>query len=93
MASLLTNNNNNNNDDESKGGDDDSNDLELLRERTDSQEIEIQATGKRGKITKKEGKLVMARITVKLILLIDRLLIYCKVVVLDEMLFALYLQC
>ena len=54
MASLLTNNNNNNNDDESKGGDDDSNDIEFLRERTDSQEIEIQATGKRGKITKKE---------------------------------------
>ena len=55
MASLLTNNNNNNNnDDESKDGDDDSNDIEFLRERTDSQEIEIQATGKRGKITKKE---------------------------------------
>ena len=49
MASLLTNNNNNNNnnnDDESKGGDDDSNDIEFLRERTDSQEIEIQATGR-----------------------------------------------
>ena len=55
MASLLTNNNNNNNnDDESKGGDDDSNDIEFLCERTDSQEIEIQATGKRGEITKKE---------------------------------------
>ena len=55
MASLLTNNNNNNNnDDESKGGDDDSNDIEFLRERTDSQEIEIQATGKRGKITKND---------------------------------------
>ena len=54
MASLLTNNNNNNNDDESKGGDDDSNDIEFLREHTDSQEIEIQATGKRGEITKKE---------------------------------------
>ena len=37
-----------------KGGDDDSNDIEFLRERTDSQEIEIQATGKRGKIAKKE---------------------------------------
>ena len=56
MASLLTNNNNNNNnnDDESKGGDDDSNDIEFLREHTKSQEIEIQATGKREKITKKE---------------------------------------
>ena len=54
MASLLTNNNNNNNDDESKGGDDDSNDIEFLCERTDSQEIEIQATGKRGEIAKKE---------------------------------------
>ena len=57
MASLLANNNNNNknnNDDESKGGDDDSNDIEFLCACTDSQEIEIQATGKRGKITKKE---------------------------------------
>ena len=39
MASLL-NNNNNGGDDESKGDDDDSNDIEFLRERTDSQEIE-----------------------------------------------------
>ena len=55
MASLLTNNNNNNNnDDESKGGDDDSNDIDFLRGRIDSQEIEVQATGKRGKFTKKE---------------------------------------
>ena len=38
----------------SKGGDDDSNDIEFLRERTDSIEIEIQATGKRREITKKE---------------------------------------
>ena len=45
-----TNNNNNNNEDESKGGDDDSNDIEFLCERTDSLEIEIQATGKRGEI-------------------------------------------
>ncbi len=54
MASLVTNNNNNNNEDESKGGDDDSNDIEFLCERTDSLEIEIQATGKRGEIAKKE---------------------------------------
>ena len=41
MASLLNNNNNNNNDDdERKGDDDDSNDIEFLRERTDSLEIE-----------------------------------------------------
>ena len=52
MASLRTNNNNN--DDESKGGDDDSNDIDFLRGRIDSQEIEVQATGKRGKFTKKE---------------------------------------
>ncbi len=54
MTSLRTNNNNNNNDGESKGGDDDSNDIEFPRECTDSQEIEIQATGKRGEIAKKE---------------------------------------